>query len=368
MSTALEQIETPAGQGAPALTTPFLDGVLTGGLALFGMSSLLVYRFAWGGQVAFNESEWIALALLVNAPHFMASYRVLYDGKASFREHPWATLGVPALLLGVLLACGLMAQPGPLLQKLVLVSSVYLAWHYAGQTWGMVASFSHLAGVRYTQRERLCLRFGPRALIGIHLMFALSGRLPPRQWIDPATYIKAYSWAFGFVCALIVVSLLAGVWAFRSARRRGQPVPIRAVLPWASLFVWYPFWFFVPGGFMWVQLAHALQYLAFPIRIEVNRYTAHAVREGGQTPSAAQRRLHGGLAYLVFVALGAVILQGPPLVTHAIGEGWWSSLEVRRLLLALTHCVGIHHYFVDGAIWHLRNEKVRGELFAHVTR
>lgn len=362
----------------PAITTPFWDGLLTGGLSLVGMALVLGYLAFAGGEVAFDEGEWIALALLVNSPHFMASYRVLYDAPIRLRQHPWATLVVPTGLLGVIVAVGVVERPGPILGWLVLVGSVYLAWHYAGQTWGMMATFSHLAGVRYTPRERWLLRSGPRALIGIHVLFALSGRLPPRQWVDPASYVAAYTVAFQLTCGLIVASFAAGAWAFTAARRRGEPVPLRAVLPWASLYLWYPFWYFVPGGFMWVQLSHALQYLAFPIRVDVNRSAARrAARAAERTGSSVdrpvaavattgQRRLRALISYLVCVGLGVVILHGPPLAAHAFGEGWWSTPDVRALLVAVTHCVGIHHYFVDGAIWHLRNDAVRRELFSHL--
>lgn len=351
----------------PAMTTPFWDGVLTGGLSILGMGIILLYTAGSGVAPRFVEGDYIALALLINSPHFMASYPVLYGSPGSLRRHPWATLVVPAILLGVLAAVILSERPAPLMNGLVLVSSIYLAWHYAGQTWGMVMTFSHLAGVRYEPRERTLIRFGPRALIAIHVLFALSGRLPPRDWVDPATYMAAYTWAFGGVCALIVVSFGAGLYAFRRARQRGEPVPLRAIAPWMALYLWYPFWYFVPGGFMWVQLSHALQYLAFPIRVEVNRYSDRRTARG-EIVAERKKKVRAGLAYVGFVAMGMVVLHGPPLVTHALGEGWWSTPDIRRALAALTLCVGIHHYFVDGAIWHLRNESVRRELFSHVAR
>lgn len=351
----------PGGSTGAAITTPFWDGFLTGGLSLIGMAAVLAYRLA-GGQVNFDEQEWFALTILINSPHFMASYRVLYSSAEQVRRHAWATLVVPAGLLAAVAWVGLAAQPDGLLGVLVLISSVYLAWHYSGQTWGMVATFSRLADVSYTDRERLCLRLGPRSLLVLHVILALYGRLPPAEWISAATWGAIYSGALYLSCGVAVLSVGTGAWAFHRARARTGRLPVRAVLPWASYFLWYPFWILVPGGFFWLQLSHALQYLAFPLRVDLNRQAERAQMGPGR------RRIHVAWTYLALVAVGAVVLHGPPLAAHAFGEGWYSTSEARRVFLAVTHCVAIHHYFVDGAIWHLRDASVRRPLFAHLSR
>jgi hypothetical protein len=286
---------------------------------------------------------------------------VLYVSWKKVREHLWSTVAVPIGLLGAVVWVAVAEHPEPLLDLLVLVSSVYLAWHYSGQTWGMVATFSRLENVTYTARERLCLRLGPRSLLVLHVILALYGRLPPTDWIAPETWGALYTTILYLTCGVAVLSLGTGSWAFLRARTRTGHVPIRAVLPWASYYLWYPFWILVPGGFFWLQLSHALQYLAFPLRVDLNRHVQ-------LTPVGPhRRRLHVLLTYAGLVAIGAVVLHGPPLAAHALGEGWYSTAEARRIFLAVTHCVAIHHYFVDGAIWHLRDTSVRRPLFAHLS-
>ena len=346
---------------ASAVTTPFWDGLLTGGLSLVGMGAILLY-ILFGGEVRFVEANWFALAILVNSPHFMASYRLLYSSAAEVRANPWSTLYVPAVLLAVLGWCVYTPEPDATVQWLVFLGSIYLAWHYTGQTWGMVASFSHLSGVRYTQTERFLIRAGPRSLLVLHLLFALSGRLPPGGYIEPQTYVELYKAVFFATCAAIASSVIAGGWAFVTVHRRGERIPIRAILPWVSLYLWYPFWYFVPGGFFWLQLCHALQYLAFPLRVEVNRYSEAAPR----TPR--QKQLRAALVYAALVIVGAVILHGPPLAAHAFGEGWYSTPRARVLLLGLTTCIAIHHFFVDGAVWKIRNPRVSRSLFSHLEK
>ncbi len=351
----------PATQDpSAAITTPFWDGFLSGGFSLVAMVSLLVYELAFGGASSFQAGDWIALTILINTPHFMASYRVLYVSREQIAAHQWATIFVPLMLVSVIVLCASVDQPGPILHWLILANSIYLAWHYAGQTWGMVASFSHMAGLQYTPRERFLLRAGPRALLTLHVLFALTGRFPPSAWIDPKTYVSGFTMVTQLVLVIIGLTIGLGAWAFYSARARSGRLPLRVVLPWAALYVWYPFWYFVPGGFFFVQLAHALQYLAFPLRIEVNRYAAQAPR------TSAQKKIRAGAVYIGLVLVGAVILHGPPLATHALGQGWYSTGTIRMILVALTSCVGIHHYFVDGAIWRLRNPEVRRQLFSHL--
>ena len=344
----------------PAISTPFWDALLCGGLSLVGMGAVLAYVLLAGGQIAFFDADWIALTILVNSTHFMASYRLLYSSRDEILAHRWSTIGVPVLLFGTLVGAAFTPARDSIYAQLVLLSSIYLAWHYTGQAWGMVSAFGHLGGVRFSNGERRAIRFGLRSLLALHVLYALAGRLPPPEWVAPATWMRLYGHAFYGVCAAAALSLAVGAWGFLSARRRHGRLPVQAVLPWAAIYLWYPFWYFIPGGFLFVQLSHALQYLAFPLRVEVNRHAQAAPR----TPR--EKRLRVLFAYLALVLAGATILNGAPLAARWLGEGWYSTPDARAIFMAFTNCVAIHHYFIDGAIWKLSNPKVRGELFRHV--
>lgn len=348
------------GAGRPAITTPFWDAFLTGGLSIVGMSAVLAYLLLAGRPIAFADADWIALTILVNSTHFMASYRLLYSSRAEIAAHRWSTIGVPVLLFGTLVGAAFVPVRDMVYAQLLFLSSVYLAWHYTGQAWGMVSVFGRLAQIGFTTRERFLIRFGLRTLLALHVLYALAGRLPPPAWVAPSTWIRLYGYAFQGVCALAAISLVAGAFAFASVHRRHGRLPLRIVLPWASIYLWYPFWYFVPGGFLFVQLSHALQYLAFPLRVEVNRHVESS------TGSPRAPSLHAAIVYLGLVVAGAAILNGAPLAARWIGEGWYSTPDARAIFMAFTNCVAIHHYFIDGAVWKLSNPKVRRELFRHV--
>lgn len=345
---------------APSITTPLLDLFTTGGLSIFAMGALLAWAFVSGDSLAFVDGDWLVFLILVNSPHFMASYRLLYVSRQEILENRWSAIYVPLMLLAILAWAAIGPARVFIVQNLILASSIYLAWHYTGQAWGMVSSFSRILGVDYTGRERLCIRSGMRALLALHVLFALSGRLPPVEWIAPATYARAYGVVFQIVCGLVGVSLFAGAWAYYSARSRGQRIPLRAILPWLALYFWYPFWYFVPGGFVWVQLSHAMQYLAFPMRVEVNRFARTRHR------SLAQKRMRVAVVYTGLVLSGLFVLHGPPLAATAFGPGWYSNDTARMLFTGFAACVAIHHYFIDGAVWKLSNPKVRRELLSHL--
>lgn len=345
---------------APSITTPPFDVVMTGGLSLVAMGAILAWSFASGREPGFVDGDWLVPLILVNATHFMASYRLLYVSKAEILSHRWAAIYVPAGLLLVLALAGSGIERTWIVGNLVLVSSIYLAWHYTGQAWGMVSAFSRILGLDFTSTERRCIRGGMRILLVLHVLFAVYGRYPPASWIAPATFERLFFAVFYGVWGLAGASLLAGAWAFASARSRAGHLPLRVVFPWLALYVWYPFWYFVPGGFVWVQLSHALQYLAFPLRVEANRYAAKA------ETTSRQKAMHVALVYAALVVAGLVLLHGPPLAAHAFGHGWYSTPNAQELFRGFVACVAIHHYFVDGAIWKLSNPKVRGELLSHL--
>jgi len=345
---------------APSITTPAFDILMTGGLSIVVMSGLLIWASGAGGSVDFVDGQWLPMMVLINSPHFAASYRLLYVSREEILEHRWSTLIVPGLLLSALGVAALTDYRDVIVQNLVFGSSVYLAWHYTGQAWGMVSAFSRVLGIEFSSLERKLIRGGMRILLGVHVLFAFSGRLPPADWISPASYIEAYDTVFAGAVGLAGLSLFAGAWAFWQARARGQSIPLRVVFPWLALYIWYPFWYFVPGGFIWVQLSHGLQYLAFPLRVEVNRYAKAAPR------SDREKALHVALVYLGLIVAGVVFLHGPPFAAHAFGHGWYSTPHAQTLFQGFISCVAIHHYFVDGAIWKLSNPKVRGELLSHL--
>ncbi len=312
-------------------------------LLLSGRSDLLI--------VGAGAQAWLATA--INMPHFMASYRLVYRSRASILTHRWASIYIPTLLLLAVIAAIVEAQYSTAgVVILVSIASAYLAWHYTGQVWGMMASYTWLAGARFEASERLLIRTGLRILLAWHVTWFLYTQLR-----NPGVVRSAYLLVSLGTLAAFVLGV-AGI--VRMRRRTGQFPPARALVAWAALFVWYAVMARDPRAIFWIQIAHALQYLAFPVRVEIN-HTAES------HPTHRRLVMHMALYGVVLLAVSVFIAQVVPghamdAVANVFGEQPGRVTPVLILMF-----LNIHHYFTDGVIWKLSNPEVRGELFSHVT-
>jgi hypothetical protein len=145
---------------------------------------------------------------------------------------------------------------------------------------------------------------------------------------------------------------LGGLFCFhRIGRRIGRRIPAKVVMPYVALHVWYGFLYLFPQALFWVQIFHALQYLPFPLRVELNR-ALHA--------GESRRALGNSLIYLGALAFTSALLFGlVPWISKANGGGAYS------VWVGIASVINIHHYFIDGCIWHISNPVVSKELFSH---
>ena len=314
-------------------------------LLLSGRSDLVL--------IGAGAQAWVATA--INMPHFMASYRMVYRCRETILRHRWASIYVPAILLVSVMAAIWEAQySGVLVIVFVTVASAYLAWHYTGQVWGMMASYAYLEGSRFEQSERFLIRTSLRILLAWHVTWFLYTQLR-----DPSRVRSVYL----LISAGTLVAFVLGALGLAKLRRRtGKSPPARALVAWLAIFVWYAVMARDPKAIFWIQIAHALQYLAFPIRVEINRTSA----EQKHTPGRVAR--HMALYAIGLLAVSYLITQvvpGPAMsaVANIFGE---KPGQVAPILILMF--INIHHYFTDGVIWKISNPEVRRELFAHVPR
>jgi hypothetical protein len=266
-------------------------------------------------------------------------------------RHKWASMYVPAVLLLYSTFALWQAQYTPdFVTVFVAVGSGYLAWHYTGQVWGMMASYTYLEGARFDTIERWLIRGSLRILLVWHL-----------TWF---VYHNVVAINFGPVYQAmnyftLVALLLGGVGLMRMRRRIGKSPPLRALVAWLAIFVWYAALARDPKALFWIQIAHALQYLEFPVRVELNRHTATAA---GRV--AGRMVLYGSVLLGVSLFMGLVVPRtAMDLIGASMGQGPGQVAPI--LLLSF---INIHHYFTDGVIWKISNPAVRKELFAHVPR
>ena len=338
---------------SPAILSPTLDLLLVGGLSLLVFVPLLLSGRTDLVVIGAGAQAWIAT--LVNMPHFMASYRLVYRSREMILKHKWASLYVPAILLAYIALALWRAKDAPELGIiLVSVSSAYLAWHYTGQVWGMMASFAYLEGTSFDKTERTLIRTGLRVLLAWHVTWFLYTQLR-----DPSRVRPLYLLISG---GTTVAFLLGAIGIAKMRRRTGHFPPARSLVAWFAIFVWYAAMARDPKAIFWVQIAHALQYLAFPIRVEINRTASAGARQ------AARFGLHMAAYGILLLIVSVVVAQVVPgtamsAIAHVFGEEPGKAAPILLLMF-----INIHHYFTDGVIWHISNPEVRKDLFAHLPR
>ena len=350
MSSKAARVARPRAQ---YILSPVLDLLAVGGLSLIVFVPLLLSGRSDLVLVGAGAQAW--LATTINMPHFMASYRIVYRSRDMILRHKWAAIWVPAILVAYIVVALWEAQTSPVLVViLVTVGSAYLAWHYTGQVWGMMASFTYLDGRSFEKAERRLIRTSLRILLAWHVTWFLYTQLRDPSLVRPAYLLISGGTALAFVLGAIGLA--------RMQRRTGRLPPARALVAWVAIFVWYAMMARDPRAIFWIQIAHAIQYLAFPIRLEINRSSASVGR------SAARLAGHMALYGLGLLAVSFVISQIVPgtamgVVGNIFGEEPGSAAPVLVLMF-----INIHHYFTDGVIWKISNPEVRKDLFAHVER
>jgi hypothetical protein len=344
----------PSPSPRAAIISPVVDALSTGGLSILVLAPLLALGRtdllllgagvqAWGGA-------------LVNMPHFLASYRMVYRTRASIRAHPWASLYVPSVLLASCVAAVVAAQWTPLpITVLLTLSNSYLAWHYTGQAWGMVVTFTALAGAPLQGVERRLVRASLYVLMAWHVVWFFHNGYA--DYVNLAPLYQGMS-------VLAAAALGAGLVGFGLHQKRtGRFAPLRAWIPWIAIFVWYATMARVglPALFA-VQTAHALQYLIFPWRVEVNRTRQTA---DGRMPDGLVG-LHMATYLLVLLAASLVAAIALPSGAMAVVTNWLGTRPGEYTGFAILTFFNIHHYFTDGVVWKLRDPAVRQDLFGHL--
>jgi hypothetical protein len=341
-------VALPAGTTRPAsILHPVVDLLCVGGLSILVFIPLLLTGRSDLVIIGAGAQAWVAT--LINMPHFMASYRIVYRSRESVLAHKWASMGIPALLaLWIVVAVSLANQSTAMVVVLVAVSSAYLAWHYTGQVFGMMVSFALLEGTSFTRDERVMVRGSLYFLLAWHVTWFLHTQLAA---VDVSSLYLVMS--VGTLGAFLV----GATGLMRMRRRIGRLPPVRSLVAWLALFVWYAAMARDPKAIFWVQIAHALQYLEFPVRVEMN----YAVRR-----HAASLAGHMAVFGLALIGVSVLMAQVVPRATMMVLAEWLGEEPGRVAPVLILSFINIHHYFTDQVAWKLRNPEVRQDLFAHV--
>ncbi len=332
---------TPRSPASLYLAGPWLDGLLIGGASIAVYAAFRLLRAPGGESV--DAFSIFSLAWLINGAHFSATSWRLYSRWENVRRYPVTAAIVPLLMAAAVAFC--LRRPEATLPYFVKLYLLWSAYHYSGQTCGVTRLYARRAGVSLSAWER-------KALSGFVFgtFVAATARLEARLGWQPMMgvampslglpgFLAPASLAVAWICGLV---FLAG--AARRAWTRREPLPWIAFVPAAAQYVW-----FVQGTgpragafFALVPLFHGLQYLLV---------AWHARRRESELGTAGWLAVNAAGHFVLFAGL-------PALAALAFGCPYAAALP------AVSAAVQIHHFFVDGVIWKLREPAVASALLA----
>jgi len=342
-----------AAVSRPAIISPLVDALCVGGLSLLLLLPLLLSGRSDLVIVSLGMQAWIAA--LVNMPHFMASYRLIYRSRDTINAHRWAAIYVPLLLIAYIVFAVWRSQETDLYVSILMtLQGGYLAWHYTGQAWGMMATYVYLDGRSFQPLERRLIRGGLYLLLAWHVAWFF------RWGFAQTRFAPLLESLYLIMTVLSSVALAGGIAGLALMRRRtGKLPPAKALIAWGAIFVWYAAMARDPRAIFWVQIAHALQYLIFPVRVEINR-----TRRNSPAPSRVVT--HMAVYLIVLLAVSVAMAVWIPARAMDVVANWLGRRPGEVTALSVLAFLNIHHYFTDGVMWKLRNPAVREDLFGHL--
>jgi hypothetical protein len=328
-------------------------------LVIGGLSVILYFVFLHYPSVASSPRVLTLAATLVwvcNYPHFAATDYRLYRTRSNIQQYPVTAVVVPLLM--VLAVVASFASPGavaPLFVKLYLIWSPY---HFSAQTLGISLVYARRCGFGINQLER-------KSLAGFVFLTFMVQNARAEVGTGRATFygvsyptLGLHSWVPNllelamWVCGGTFIVLM--MW--RALRGKGLVPPI-VLLPAIAQSAW--FIGLVPGAsarnfVALVPFFHSLQYLLIAWGVQMKE----TLDERRARPSRSFV-LNETARWAVISFMGGVALFWA--LPH-IGSHFGRSLAFSTAVILAV--VQVHHFFVDGVIWKLKNPRVQSPMMA----
>ena len=252
------------------LISPFWDLFLVGGGS---MLMFLLANLFFKADLPDASVGWFVfnLSYLVNFPHFLVSYQILYnDFRGEIFKKPrffWAAVVSPLLLIGVLVYAFAAKQP-VVLGYMVNAMYFFVGWHYVKQIFGCISVSNAINRFYYSSAERFVLKSN---------LFSLWGLSYVSQNIGAQSYdmegVKYLTFDFPAILPSIAIGCVAlsgvAVLGMHVKRYiRDGRVPSRtAMAAFLTIYVWYIPTLYHPMFFHMIPFFHSLQYLLFVYKL-----------------------------------------------------------------------------------------------------
>jgi hypothetical protein len=346
--TSMEGARAPSSRADRYFVNAPIDAMLIGG------ASVALYAiFRLRPQLASSPSVASIAATLVwvcNYPHFASTNYRLYHSRASINQYPLTSFVTPLVMVAAVIGCYVSPhEVAPLFIKLYLLWSPY---HFSGQTLGITMVYARRAGfvidgwLRRSLTAFIFLTFAVQnawAEVGRHVNPFYGVEYPTLGvpvWL-PQTLTK-----FMWISLAVTIGLL--MWKIANG---GPRVPLIVLLPAFTQYVWFVA---TPAGqfsYM-VPFFHSLQYLLIAWNVQLKE----GLSERRRDPSVRYVWSESSRWMAINIAGGYALFWGLPHLGAHFGKPLVFSTAV---MLA---AIQVHHFFVDGVIWRLRNPAARSPL------
>ena len=320
-----------------------------------GGASFLLYFGLMAFYTDVRTTEIITVAMLlswlINWPHFsMSTYR-LYQNKANIQRYPFTAYAIPIIVFGgLVLSFQYPLIVAPLFVKLFMIWSPY---HFAGQTIGITFVYAMRAGIKLSTLEKKVFSYfifltffvaTIRAEVSREGYSFYTVKYPSfavPQWIaDIAEYCLWIS-----LLALIVLTV---IWSYKNKRI----LPLIVILPAATQYLWFIQSVYKPSFQEFVPMLHSLQYIIIAWGIQLKE----KLDSNKITPSRKFVVNETARWFAINFVGGAILFYMLPKVGALLNFPTLFSIAV------VFAAIQIHHFFVDGVIWKLRNSTVAHPL------
>jgi hypothetical protein len=326
-----------------------VDFFFIGGSSFLLFAALLLFNTNTRTQEIITFA--VFLSWLINWPHFsMSTYR-LYQSQSNIKQYPITSYVIPFVVIGgVALSFSFPDLVAPYFVKLVMLWSPY---HFSGQTIGITFIYAMRSGIKLSGKERKIITsfvMGTYFLSTIRAETSREGynfygvhypsmQIP--QWI--ANIAEYAMWA-----AIIAFIAMIIYWSYRNRKM----LPLIVVLPAATQYLWFVQSVYMPSFQEFVPMLHSLQYIliAWGIQLSEKMEVRHI------EPSKKYVATETTRWFVINFIGGIALFYMLPNVGVALG---YTSLFSIAIIYA---AIQIHHFFVDGVIWKLKNKTVSHPL------
>jgi hypothetical protein len=354
-------------------TDPYFVGPVTDFLFIGGLSLLLfplLYLLVDDAYLSTLLTAAFVVQFVINFPHFSATIFRLYHSRENMMSFPVTSFVIPVIVLAMTLAALFSVE---LFASVFLM--IYFLWspyHFSGQSSGVTMVYARRNNYRIDKRERIFLSGFIFSSFLISFLWALQNRYGGRNVDDITATEQIFGSSFYtlnvpdwvLIPLGIVIAISAGMFFFLIARqtikKKEKYPPFMLFLPAIAHFVWFTFSsrFGVFAFIALVPLFHSLQYLYIAWAVQLKeKYGANE-----QQPLDHRKARRETLAWYVSNIIGGIIM-------FAVLPNIFSRVfDIPFLVSFFIIAIGfqIHHFFVDGVIWKLRNPNALAALTRRV--